>query len=469
MTVLRRIGARAAREESGFTIVEAVVASLLLVLGALATLQLFDAATRNNFRAEQSQSVNNRLQAELEKIRTKPYAEIGMTSNPGHSSDANNPRWRISGATYAIGRDGGHLRPMVVNGVDGYSGGTVAPGPTPFTVGDISGSIYRFVTWAPLTDCAGCGGSALKRVVVAATIADAPVSFPRAFQEVQSDVVDPDATPEDNPAPPADDDDEIAKAELWLTDTPCSSNVREALAGDHQLHNTRGACSDGLQTGATPGAPDLMYTEAPALDPNFPADSQPLYDYATDVEPTANPSLDRGTLLRAGTTTGCNVAGSPLDLPSEEAGSPDIRHEKVHKWLTRPFPDDFELNLLGKGTFEVYTRTLNSAVHPGKICVWVFVERPDPGGNVLDVPLVTTSNGLPYFQYAQNPWPSAWTRVSVPLQFTPPATIEPGDRLGVALTVGKAGTAPGEGLEFMYDHTDFPTRLELETDRILGF
>lgn len=463
----RRVGARLAGEESGFTIVEAIVASMLLVLGALATLQLFDAATRNNFRAEQSQSVNNRLQAELEKIRTKPYAEIGMTANPGHSSDPNNPRWRISSTSYAIGRDGGQLRPMVINGVDGYTGGTVAPGPTPFTVGDVSGNIYRFVVWAPLAGCPSCGGSALKRVIVAATISDAPVSFPRAFQEVQSDVVDPDATPEDNPAPPANDDDEIAKAEFWLTDTPCSFGQRQPLAGDHQLHNTRGTCSDGLSTGGTAGAPDLLYTEAPALDPNFPPESQPLYDYATDVEPTQNPSLDRGTLLRRPSANGCLLTGGLLDLPATEL--PSDPQEKIHKWLSPPLPQDFEVALLGKGTLELYTRTLNSAVHQGKICVYVYVHKLSALGTPVDVPVVSKTTGLPYVQYSQNPWPSAWTRVSVPLDFIAPGTILPGERIGLAITVERQGTNPAEGLELMYDHSDFPSRLELETDRILGF
>ena len=47
--------------------------------------------------------------------------------------------------------------------------------------------------------------------------------------------------------------------------------------------------------------------------------------------------------------------------------------------------------------------------------------------------------------------------------------ILPGERIGPAITVERQGTNPADGLEFMYDHSDFPSRLELETDRILGF
>ena len=125
--------------------------------------------------------------------------------------------------------------------------------------------------------------------------------------------------------------------------------------------------------------------------------------------------------------------------------------------------------LLGKGTLELYTRTLNSAVHQGKICVYVYVRKLNALGVPVDVPVVSKTTGLPYVQYSQNPWPSAWTRVSVPLDFIAPGTILPGERIGLAITVERQGTNPAEGLELMYDHSDFPSRLELETDRILGF
>ena len=155
-----------------------------------------------------------------------------------------------------------------------------------------------------------------------------------------------------------------------------------------------------------------MFTEAPAADPNFPPAGQPLYDYATDVEPTQNPTLDRGALLRTASTNGCLLTGNLLDLPPLESS----KHEKVHKWVSPPLPQDFELLLLGRGTLELYTRTLNGAVHPGKICVWLYVHKLNLLGVPIDVPVVATSGSLPYFQYSQNPWPSTWTRVSVPLR-----------------------------------------------------
>ncbi len=67
-----------AGEDRGITVVEVVVAALVLVVLGLAVLGLGSAASRNTYRAEQSQVLSNRLQAELEHIRQLPYS----------------PRWR---------------------------------------------------------------------------------------------------------------------------------------------------------------------------------------------------------------------------------------------------------------------------------------------------------------------------------------------------------------------------------------
>lgn len=35
--------------------------------------------------------------------------------------------------------------------------------------------------------------------------------------------------------------------------------------------------------------------------------------------------------------------------------------------------------------------------------------------------------------------------------------------------VKRGGTEPGQGLEFMYDHVDFESRLQLETETVIPF
>ena len=43
----------------------------------------------------------------------------------------------------------------------------------------------------------------------------------------------------------------------------------------------------------------------------------------------------------------------------------------------------------------------------------------------------------------------------------------PGERLGLAISVEKGGTNPGDGLEFMYDHPSFDSRLQIKTSSVL--
>ena len=38
------------------------------------------------------------------------------------------------------------------------------------------------------------------------------------------------------------------------------------ITADHNTHNTLGTCSNGVQTGNTKGAADLMFTDPPRLD-----------------------------------------------------------------------------------------------------------------------------------------------------------------------------------------------------------
>lgn len=505
----------AASDESGFTIVEGMIAAMLLIVGVLGVFQVFDASARNTYRAEESQVVVNRLQAEIEQIKQLPYEQIALTAAPGHVGNSNDPRWRVQGSNYAIAANGTQLEPMVVNNGSTVTGGVVNPGPTPFTTGDVSGKIYRFVVWRNDVSCGGyCPGSEdIKRIIVAATVDEAGISFERTFQEVQTEVSDPEVTPIDNPAPPTSEPTDGYSAEFWLTDTPCSLTARQAITADHQTHNTRGRCDDGAKTGSTRGAPDIMFTEAPALDPNYPATDQPLYDYASDSEPAANPSLDKGLLMPWSSVDSCvldpvlgivnvreaveGLLGGLITIPGPLDGLLDLtqgdsnKHFRTHTWLSPEVTTSGGV-LTGKGTLELWTKTVNGASHPGKVCASLFIRQEVqipllsilgiPIGSTpleVDVPVVSTNNGLglTYFDYSKNPWPSAWTEVQMPLNFIGvnvagapiPLVLTPGSQIGMTLMVKKTGTNPGQALEFMYDHPNFDSRLQLETNQIIGF
>ena len=520
-TRLRELGS----DQSGFTVVEGIVAAVILVIGVVGTLQLFDTGTRNTFRAEESQVVNDRLQAELEAIKQLPYDEIALTSLPVNSADTNDPRSRVSGSQYALARNGGSPAAMVYNGSTApggaaVTGGAVDPGPTPFESGDISGNIHRFVTWTSDPTCADCGAGVVKRVIVAATVDEASISFERAFQEVHTDVVDPDITPDDNTIPD-DEDPGTTVADFWLTDTPCSFSTRQPITANHLAHNTRGICSQGAQTGSTRGAPDLMYQGA------FPAGSS-TYDYATDSEPATGGASDIGILMPSSSAANCLLApvlntidikrllegllsvlniSAPgtldgiLDLTTAESN----KQHRVHSWVSPPIQNSGGV-LLGKGTLDLFSKTINGAVHPGQICVWMSVRQsvtiPRCLVNLLGICVPTGSStievDLPYinvgllsdgscrsgtglnltnFSYSQNPWPANWSKISIPMCFAAvhstgavsQAILPQNSRIVLSIMVNASGTNPGQGLEFMYDAVGYESRLELDTNTVLQF
>ncbi len=462
-----------ARREGGFTLIEVVVAALILMISMLAVFTLIDASGRNTYRAEQSQVVINRAQAEMERIRQLTFTQVALTSAPTTSSTETDPRWRVSGSQYAIRRDGTQLRPMVTNGssLQGggtVSGGTLSPAPTAFTAGDVKGTIHRYVVWMNDTKCPEslCPGSQdLKRVIVSATLDNTAAGGQRTYQELQSDLVDPNATPVTNPVPPGSGDTGTFMT-LWLTDTPCNHNSRQSLTGNHITHNTLGLCADGLSLDNDPGAPDLMDTDQPPLDPNYPADEQPIYDYSTDVEPLEGEEADAGLQERFGSVAGCNYSPGSGDVPASE---------KVHRWVSPRVPEGKQLTLDGDATLSLWSRTINGADHSGRLCVWLFIRRTNVGGEEVDQLLEDLDSGAGnlYFTEDDENWPAnPWTEVDIDMRF-PPTTVDStsvlnaGDRLGVAVGVERGGTRPGDGLQMIYDHPSFDSRLAVETSSTL--
>src|SRR4051794_32057872 len=307
------------RDERGFTVVEVVVAALLLAIGTLAVFGLVDAATRTTYRAQQSQVVNDVLQQEMEKLKQLPYAQVALTSAPIHSTDPTSPNYRATGAQFNVNRGGTAANwNLVYNGGHSnetgasVSGGTIAPGPTPFQNGNVRGSIYRYVVWEPNTACGNCdhsstsdsynGASApwVKQIIVDVVLGSSASAAARPYQEIQGGVANPDegqgtcdpgdpsCTKSTNPNTPW---------TFWLTDTPCSNKggyteSRQDLTGSHLSHNSRGACSSNgpgtAVSGNSPGPPDLIFPKGASCagsPPDCTDSNNPLYDYATDVEP----------------------------------------------------------------------------------------------------------------------------------------------------------------------------------------
>ena len=138
----------------------------------------------------------------------------------------------------------------------------------------------------------------------------------------------------------------------------------------------------------------------------------------------------------------------------------------MHRWLSPPVADGEELLLDGEATLSLWSCTLNGAQHPGQICVFLFVRKPNVQGEMVDE--LTTNqdiSGATWFPHEETSWPRAnWTETSVPMSFQySGGSVLPGERVGLAISVERGGTNPGDGLEFIYDHPSFDSRVQIKT------
>jgi prepilin-type N-terminal cleavage/methylation domain-containing protein len=454
-----------AENEAGFTIVEVLVAIVIVSIASLTTFTLMSAATRNAQRAEASQVALEYAEQELELLRSMEDKNLALTAAPSSSANVNSPNRRVLNGTYALNRRPlGNYRNLVVNGGSLYggghvAGGTVNPGPTAFTSGDVSGRVYRYIVWRNDEKCseASCPGKQDYKQIVVAVRLNTPgnQAAERGYVEVQSNFINPTDNKESDPLPGANGK-VITAQQFFFTDTSCSASgttTRQEPTANHLLHNTLGTCASGLHTGTTKGAPDALLLGSPP-DPD-PADiNNPLkYDYANDTYLDTTPDTGVGVQIRRDDTNGCHYTPTGTTNPESQ----------VHRWVTDPMAEKFVLE--GKVTLEVFTQSINKAQSSGKLCIYLF-KRHETGSPPVatDTMLTDSLGGTPYWTYYESP---IWTTelkakiLTMTIGGTP-YTIPAGDRLGVAFSVERQST-PADALSFMYDHPQAPTRIEVDT------
>ena len=181
--------------ESGFTIVEVLVAALVLTIGIVAVFGTFQSSQRLGTSAETHQTAAALGEGELERIRALSWTSLGLTARPTQTSttDKNDPtyyeqpagekctsqgptstncyRWNWEG-------EASTAEPLVIAG-----GADSTEDPQTITTTAVAGGkatrltfkIYRFITWATDGSCtvAACSGEKdTKRVLVAVTGTD---------------------------------------------------------------------------------------------------------------------------------------------------------------------------------------------------------------------------------------------------------------------------------------------------------
>jgi len=90
------------RNETGFTLIEVLIAVTLTSFGVGATMKVFGAAGRTTLSAQAQEVAVQQAQAELERIATLPYGELALTQGPASSSDPNHPGGKVSGTSFNV-------------------------------------------------------------------------------------------------------------------------------------------------------------------------------------------------------------------------------------------------------------------------------------------------------------------------------------------------------------------------------
>lgn len=192
--------ARLRSEQSGFALIEVLMAAVVLAVGILGLVGAFDSARRLTLVSERRTEMAHRAQLELERLQTYPYSQLAMASAPSHSSETTNPDYYVNYSTpvkctsendgcYAWNLESTGEEETLVYAKNGECTagvttecGVAAASPAgrkcsesvaacEWSDGLVEGKVYDFVTWHTDANCTECAKKekASKRLTVVVT------------------------------------------------------------------------------------------------------------------------------------------------------------------------------------------------------------------------------------------------------------------------------------------------------------
>ncbi len=446
MTMLRR----AARQE-GFTIIEVMIAALVILL-ALGVVITSAVGFRDLAGTDQTKAAATKVaQQELERLRAIGWEALEMNGTPVASgSSANDPLSSVylSGTNYRPATDA-QSQPLAIGAapdvgeIDTRSvSATVTPWETTAAGSSasdrIAGNLYRFVTYGDDTTCTACTGTQdYKRITVAVTVTSptraaiaAPIILSTQVANPADALVTTTTTAGAPPAP-------TNYLTYYQYDTKAIFSTRQAQTASHSKHSTK-------------DKPDLMDQDPPPdpnADPNNPGQTIPTYDYSSDISSAA--LIGRGI-----------KKDSLCDKYDDD--------NKVMFWVGPILASPVKVT--GNAIADIYAQTLDGLTHPGRFCYSIW---DVPGTLASDGKVVGTVNIIGTAGSVElNPMYTAFAEVQFNFRFLPVGatyyTVATGRRIGLKLTVSDHLAAPNASttandLVFMYDHSDYPSSIGLET------
>lgn len=458
-----------ARSESGFTMIELMLAVLVGTAGLVALVGTFDVSRRVTDYAEMKEAAAHVAEQTIEQLRDVEYGALALSGNPTPASatDPNDPAYYLgtgaAGAlTYRWDYGSTATEPLVI-----AASGVVAAAAQDWDNGRIRGKIYRYVTCVAPTveECAqGPETSAYKRLTVAVTIDNAMgpdkpilmstlVGNPETSDgEGANPLNSPNTQCEKNGVTVECAQGVSGTVRTWyLYDTPATQSARQEIAGSHPTHPTvapTGGCGDNDDDGASDGGsgtdadadgvidscpvPDLM-----ALDPPpAPAVTPPVYNYSNEITGGSTPG---GAVIRRDAECGGAVTKSD--------------NTKGHLWVSAPLAAPVTLS--GDAAMNVSTQTFNGVQAAAMICVR-FYNVPGSLSNLVESPPAAIGSG----GYSLTSWPRTPTTLGFAMDFLDGAGVQipAGNRLGVRVWAAASSAAD---IVVLYDHPLYPTFVQV--------
>jgi prepilin-type N-terminal cleavage/methylation domain-containing protein len=363
------------RRQHGFTMIELLVAILIIAVGILATFGVLFSSQHLTLAAEHQTSLAHRAQRELEHLQSLPYDQLAMAAAPTHSTDPANPDYYVSGTSFQYDRKDATKTEALV------TGGSISAGPTSTTDGGQTYNVYDFVTWATDPNCGpNCPSSQnYKRITVMVTLTGA--AHPSKPALVSTIVVKPDAAPagatKDSQQSPLGDSGTTCQVgtnssgnpiygsctngidgtpiDYYLYDTSSQNTTRQPISGDHTTHNTIAPVT-GVVCSVTfvPGCqePNLTGTTPPPS-----STIPPCYKYSTNV---------------TGDTYQCGqILKQDVSCSSTPSWSTGYDENKGDFWVTNSLGSSTVLN--GSGGATLYMQSATGVAVNATICLGIFV------------------------------------------------------------------------------------------------
>jgi prepilin-type N-terminal cleavage/methylation domain-containing protein len=173
---------RLIRSQDGLTLIEVLVAIVLLSIALLTVAGTFDSSRRLTTFAERRETAAEVGERELERLLSQGYGALTTTapstgaspSDPTYYVMSTCPSASLTPPCYQWDQSGASTTANTESLV--ITAGAQSPGPVPWTAGSLSGSLYRFVTWVD-DACSACPYTKdqqtttdYRRVTVAVTI-----------------------------------------------------------------------------------------------------------------------------------------------------------------------------------------------------------------------------------------------------------------------------------------------------------